>query len=82
MDLDINNRNEPYQISGDGSGKGMTATEARRILHLIENRAQPELNGLAVTYRLATRQTDAAQVVTRLRNLAEGVLQQEHRMQA
>lgn len=74
-------RSEPHQISGSGTGRGLSTTEAQRILQLIERGAQAELHGLAATYRCAPPEADAATVAKRLRNLAEGVLQQAHRMQ-
>lgn len=61
----------------------MSATEARNILALIERGAQATLNGLSVKYGVATARfpPDAATIVRRMRNRAEGVLQQEHRFE-
>lgn len=52
----------------------ISKVQARRILCFIENLAQGELNGIALSLGLATPQTDAMTVIHRLRNLADGVL--------
>lgn len=59
---------------------GMSTTEARRILSLIDSYAQGELNRIAIEYMVATPQSDASGVVRRLRSIAEGVLQNASRM--
>jgi hypothetical protein len=69
---------EPHTIMGNAQ---LTGFEARRILRLIDNCEQGLLNGIAREANLVTPETDAATVANRLRDLAQGVLQQEHRMQ-
>ena len=66
---------EPHEVSAGG----MSETEARRDLRLIENDAMAELNGLFMKYCLGECGADAITVRRRLRNMAEGTLQFYHR---
>lgn len=65
---------EPHKISG----ASIDSTEARRILRLLDSggAAQGELNRTALRLGLVTPQADAATTNRRLRDLAEGVMQQ------
>ena len=63
---------ENHEVYGN---KGITDTQANRVLRLIENRDLASLNGLALEYGVATPQADAITVIRRMRNLALGVLE-------